>query len=85
MERLPYSHSPRRSRQSTSSVKIDPVAAAAAIAQLHTRSQLSDPTPSAEEPLRLDPKGATYLSWIADGKTMEEVADLEGVKYTERS
>jgi len=66
-------------------VKIDPVAAAAAIAQLHTRSQLSDPTPSAEEPLRLDPKGATYLSWIADGKTMEEVADLEGVKYTERS
>ncbi len=31
--------------------------------------------------LQLDPKGATYLSWIADGKTMEEVADLEGVTY----
>ncbi|ULJ82729.1 transcriptional regulator TraR (plasmid) [Rhizobium sp. C104] len=61
--------------------EIDPVAAAAAVAQLHTRIQLSDPTPTAEEPLRLDPKGATYLSWIADGKTMEEVADLEGVKY----
>lgn len=61
--------------------EIDPVAASAAIAQLHTRIQFSDPTPTAEEPLRLDPKGATYLSWIADGKTMEEVADLEGVKY----
>ncbi|APO69800.1 transcriptional activator TraR 2 (plasmid) [Rhizobium gallicum] len=61
--------------------EIDPVAAAAAIAQLHTRIQFSDATPSAEEPLRLDPKGATYLSWIANGKTMDEVADLEGVKY----
>ncbi|MDK1389643.1 transcriptional regulator TraR [Sinorhizobium sp. 8-89] len=61
--------------------EIDPVSAAGAIAQLHTRIQLSDATPSAEERLRLDPKGATYISWIADGKTMEEVADLEGVKY----
>lgn len=60
---------------------IDPVAAAAAVAQLHSRIQFADPTPTAEEQLRLDPKGATYLSWIADGKTMEEVADLEGVKY----
>ncbi|MDX1195090.1 transcriptional regulator TraR [Sinorhizobium medicae] len=61
--------------------EIDPVAAAAAVAQLHTRIQFSEPTPSAEEPLRLDLKGATYLRWIANGKTMEEVADLEGVKY----
>ncbi|MDQ0563052.1 LuxR family transcriptional activator of conjugal transfer of Ti plasmids [Rhizobium mesoamericanum] len=61
--------------------EIDPVAAATAVAQLHTRIQFSDPTPSAEEPLKLDLKGATYLSWIANGKTMEEVADLEGVKY----
>lgn len=60
---------------------IDPVAAATAVAQLHSRIQFADLTPSAEEQLRLDPKGATYLSWIADGKTMEEVADLEGVKY----
>ncbi|WHO77297.1 transcriptional regulator TraR [Rhizobium sp. BT03] len=61
--------------------EIDPVAAAAAVAQLHTRIRFSGPTPTAEEALRLDPKGASYLSWIADGKTMEEVADLEGVKY----
>ena len=60
---------------------IDPVAAATAVAQLHSRIQFADPSPSAEEQLRLDPKSATYLSWIADGKRMEEVADLEGVKY----
>lgn len=60
---------------------IDPVAAATAVAQLHSRIQFADPTRSAEEQLQLDPKSATYLSWIADGKTMEEVADLEGVKY----
>lgn len=61
--------------------EIDPVAAAAAIGQLHTRIQLADPTPSGEEPLRLDPPGACYVSWISDGKTMHEVAELEGVKY----
>jgi LuxR family transcriptional regulator, activator of conjugal transfer of Ti plasmids len=46
---------------------IDPVAAATAVAQLHSRIQFADPTPSAEEQLRLDPKSAIYLSWIADG------------------
>ncbi|MBB6488906.1 transcriptional regulator TraR [Rhizobium lusitanum] len=61
--------------------EIDPVAAAVAVAQLHSRIQFVNSTPTAEERLRLDPKSATYLSWIADGKTMEEVADLEGVKY----
>ncbi|MCV9999253.1 transcriptional regulator TraR [Pararhizobium sp. YC-54] len=60
---------------------VDPVTAAAAVAQLHSRIQFADPMPTAEEHLRLDPKAATYLSWIADGKTMEEVAELEGVKY----
>ncbi|WP_457578250.1 autoinducer-binding transcriptional regulator TraR [Ensifer adhaerens] len=61
--------------------EIDPVAAAAAIGQLHTRIQFSDPTPSAEEPLRLDPVGASYVSWISDGKTMHEVAEIEGATY----
>ncbi|QXC52493.1 transcriptional regulator TraR (plasmid) [Agrobacterium salinitolerans] len=61
--------------------EIDPVEAASAVAQLHARINLADPTPSVEEPIGLDPKGAAYLSWIAVGKTMEEAADLEGVKY----
>jgi len=61
--------------------EIDPVAAAAAVGQLHSRIQFFDPSPSAEQPVRLDPRGASYLSWIAAGKTMEEAAELEGVKY----
>lgn len=61
--------------------EIDAVAAAAAIGQLHARIAFLEATPSAEEPVRLDPKEATYLRWIAVGKTMEEVAELEGVKY----
>lgn len=61
--------------------EMDPVEAASAVAQLHARINLADPTPSVEEPIGLDPKSAAYLSWIAVGKTMEEAADLEGVKY----
>ena len=61
--------------------EIDAVAAAAAVGQLHARLAFLDATPSAEEPACLDPKEATYLRWIAVGKTMEEVAELEGVKY----
>lgn len=61
--------------------EIDPVEAASAVAQLHARLNLTDPTPSAEGPVGLDPKGAAFLSWIAVGKTMEEAAELEGVKY----
>ena len=38
-------------------------------------------TPSDQHPASLDPKEAAYLQWIAVGKTMEETADLEGVKY----
>ncbi|SMF25536.1 regulatory protein, luxR family [Xaviernesmea oryzae] len=61
--------------------EVDPVEAASAVAQLHARISIADPTPSIEEPIALDPKVAAYLSWIAVGKTMEEAADLEGVKY----
>lgn len=60
---------------------IDPVMAAAAVGQLHARMTLLPLTPSAQHPAWLDPKEAAYLSWIAVGKTMEEAADLEGVKY----
>lgn len=60
---------------------INPVAAAAAVGQLHTRMTLLPLTPSAQHPAWLDPKEAAYLNWISVGKTMEEAADLEGVKY----
>ncbi|NTF16495.1 autoinducer-binding transcriptional regulator TraR [Agrobacterium tumefaciens] len=60
---------------------IDAVAAAAAVGQLHARMTLLPVSPSAQHPAWLDPKEASYLKWIAVGKTMEEAADLEGVKY----
>lgn len=61
--------------------EIDAVAAATAAAQLHARIAFMQARPSAENPAYLDPKEASYLKWIAVGKTMEEAADLEGVKY----
>ncbi|NKQ85623.1 transcriptional regulator TraR [Rhizobium ruizarguesonis] len=60
---------------------IDTVSAAAAVGQLHTRMCFLPLTPSEQHPAWLDPKEAAYLQWIAVGKTMEETADLEGVKY----
>ncbi len=61
--------------------EINPVAAAAAAGQLHTRMSLLPMTPTEQHPGWLDPKEAAYLNWIAVGKTMDEAADLEGVKY----
>jgi len=61
--------------------EINPVAAAAAVGQLHTRMSLLPLTPTEQHPDYLDPKEAAYLNWIAVGKTMDEAADLEGVKY----
>jgi len=60
---------------------IDAIAAAAAVGQLHARMSLVPMTPNAQYPAWLDAKEAAYLKWIAVGKTMEEAADLEGVKY----
>ncbi|SMF56412.1 DNA-binding transcriptional regulator, CsgD family [Xaviernesmea oryzae] len=61
--------------------ELDVISAAAAVGQLHARISLLQTTPTIEEPAWLDPKEATYLKWVAVGKTMEEVAELEGVKY----
>ncbi|MDK4742557.1 transcriptional regulator TraR [Rhizobium sp. CNPSo 3464] len=60
---------------------VDAVAAAAAAAQLHARIAFLREAPSVKDHGYLDSKEATYLRWIAVGKTMEEVAALEGVKY----
>ncbi|WFS69501.1 transcriptional regulator TraR (plasmid) [Agrobacterium leguminum] len=61
--------------------EIDGVAAAATIGQIHARISFLRTTSTAEDAAWLDPKEATYLRWIAVGKTMEEIADVEGVKY----
>ncbi len=61
--------------------EIDAVAAAAAAGQLHARISFLQTTPTVEDAAWLDPKEATYLRWIAVGMTMEEIADVEGVKY----
>lgn len=60
---------------------IDAIAAAAAVGQLHARLSHLDVEPSVEEPVYLDPKAAAYLRWVAAGKSMEETACIEGVKY----
>ncbi|WP_337271392.1 autoinducer-binding transcriptional regulator TraR [Oryzifoliimicrobium ureilyticus] len=60
---------------------IDPVDAAAAVGQLHIRMSFLPMRPTDQNPAWLDPKEAAYLNWIAVGKTMEEAAALEGVKY----
>ncbi|WP_027676686.1 autoinducer-binding transcriptional regulator TraR [Agrobacterium larrymoorei] len=61
--------------------EIDAIAAAATIGQIHSRISFLRTTPTAENAVWLDPKEATYLKWIAVGMTMEEIADIEGVKY----
>jgi LuxR family transcriptional activator of conjugal transfer of Ti plasmids len=65
----------------TSGLDVDAIAAAAAVGQLHARMSLLPLTPTIQYPAWLDAKEAAYLKWIAVGKTMEEAADLEGVKY----
>ncbi len=60
---------------------IDAVSAAAAVGQLHTRMCFLPLTPTEQHSAWLNPKEAAFLQWIAVGKTMEEAADLEGVKY----
>jgi LuxR family transcriptional activator of conjugal transfer of Ti plasmids len=61
--------------------EIDAVAAAATVGQIHVRISFLRTTPSAGDAVWLAPKEATYLRWIAVAKTMEEIADVEGVKY----
>ncbi|MDQ0322451.1 LuxR family transcriptional activator of conjugal transfer of Ti plasmids [Pararhizobium capsulatum DSM 1112] len=60
---------------------IDAVSAVAAVGQLHARMSFLPLTASEQHPGWLDPKEAAYLRWIAVGKTMEETACVEGVKY----
>lgn len=60
---------------------IDAVAAAAAVGQLHARIAFLQTQPTSQEPVAFTPKETTYLRWSEAGKTVEEIAEIEGVKY----
>ncbi|MQW86363.1 autoinducer-binding transcriptional regulator TraR [Sinorhizobium saheli] len=60
---------------------LDPLAAAAAVGQLHARISFTDLAPTVPQPEFFDSKAATYLYWLSEGKTKQEVADLENVTY----
>lgn len=62
-------------------IDIDAVAAAAAVGQLHARIVFTNTQPTAEGSTTFTPKEARYLRWIEAGKTMPEIAAIEGVKY----
>ncbi|TWF43441.1 autoinducer-binding transcriptional regulator TraR [Neorhizobium alkalisoli] len=61
--------------------KIDAVAAASAVGQLHAHIEHLRVKPSVEALAYLTPKEATYARWLALGKTVEDAADIEQVKY----
>ncbi|AYD04887.1 transcriptional regulator TraR [Neorhizobium sp. NCHU2750] len=61
--------------------RIDSVAAASAAAQLHMLIGYLRVTPSVEEQIYLSPKEATYARWLELGKTVEDTALIEAVKY----
>lgn len=60
---------------------IDAIVAASAVAQLHARIDQLRVQPSIEETVYLSPKEATYVRWLEQGKTVEDAADIENVKY----
>ncbi len=65
----------------TAHEEIDPIAASSAVGQLHTRIEQLKVAPSIQEPFYLTPKEATYTRWLSLGKTVEDTADIEQVKY----
>ncbi|KQV17287.1 transcriptional regulator TraR [Rhizobium sp. Root1203] len=67
--------------QLASDHEIDAVTAASTVAQIHARIELLQATPSVEEPFYLSPKEVIFARWLGLGKTVQDVADVEEVKY----
>ncbi|MFK0333043.1 transcriptional regulator TraR [Rhizobium sp. NPDC090275] len=61
--------------------KIDAVMAASVVAQIHARIEALQVTPSVEEPFHLTPKEKIFTRWLEHGKTVQDVADVENLKY----
>jgi LuxR family transcriptional activator of conjugal transfer of Ti plasmids len=60
----------------------DPVIAAASVAQVHTKfSQQSATATIGHRLIVLKPEERICLKWSAEGKTLEDIAVLEGMKY----
>jgi LuxR family transcriptional activator of conjugal transfer of Ti plasmids len=61
--------------------EIDPIAASSAVGQLHARIEQLKVTPSMQEPFFLSPREAIYTRWLSLGKTVEDTAKIENLKY----
>ncbi|RWD18746.1 MAG: transcriptional regulator TraR, partial [Mesorhizobium sp.] len=60
---------------------LDPLAAAAAVGQLHARISFTDLAPTIPQPEFFDSRAANYLYWLSEGKTKQEVAGIDNVSY----
>lgn len=67
---------------SVSAQAIDPVVAAAAVAQLHARLILRRSICTSQPPINLKPEELLCLRWVAEGKTARMIAQIEGIPFS---
>jgi LuxR family transcriptional activator of conjugal transfer of Ti plasmids len=60
---------------------LNPVAAAAAIGQVHSRLELLRVRPTRHQPVPLKADELTCLRWSAEGKSMKAIATIENTSY----
>ena len=60
---------------------IDQIAAVTAVAQLHAKMEQQDVEPTASVEIDLKAKQALCLKWSAEGKTMKDIASIEGMSF----
>lgn len=60
---------------------IDQIAAVTAVAQLHAKMEQHDAEPTASVEIDLKAKQALCLKWSAEGKTMRDIASIEGMSF----
>ncbi|MGA0565373.1 autoinducer binding domain-containing protein [Ancylobacter sp. VNQ12] len=60
---------------------IDQIAAVTAVAQLHAKLEQQDAEPTANVQVELTAKQALCLRWSAEGKTMKDIAAIEGMSF----
>ncbi|WP_235695871.1 autoinducer binding domain-containing protein [Agrobacterium larrymoorei] len=60
---------------------LNPVLAASAVAQLHSRLRCLGAKPTYHTPIRMKPAELTCLRWSAEGKSMKAIAVIEDMSY----
>lgn len=60
---------------------IDQIAAVTAVAQLHAKLEQQDAEPTAAVEIDLKAKQILCLKWSAEGKTMKDIASIEGMSF----